>query len=228
MATSSTANGVYRTPGRELETEPPPPPPWPLMLAPVASAAGLLLVIALPVLLFDVVRAVLLRAPGETRFVPVVDLTFDLLALALLACPIWLGLMVAARIAPYWRSVRPWGKVSYVAGLLVFELVVLVTAEASLLASRARTGLFEPTLQRTALGPDGRRAHVYGGGLVSCRYDVYVAAPHAVTMNRQLTVAVHECTARAPRVRWGTDRSVQLVDDEGKVIEGRTATPLLR
>lgn len=191
------------------------------MLSPVASAAGVLLVIALPVLLFDVIRAVLLRAQGDTRFVPAVDLALDLLALALLASPVWLGLMIAARIAPYWSSVRPWGRVGYVAALLVIELLVLVTAEVSIVASRNRMNLFEPTLQRTSLAPDGRRAHVYGGGLVSCRYDVYVAVPYAVTMTRQLTVAVQECTARAPRVRWGPERTVQLVDDEGRVIDTR-------
>ena len=153
------------------------------------------------------------------------DLALDLLALSLLASPVWLGLMIAGRVAPYWRSLRPWGKVSYVGALFMIELLVLVTAEASIVATRAGEQLFEPTLQRTSLAPDGRRAHVYRGGLLSCSYEVYVAPPFGLTMKKELSVAGRGCAGPAPHVRWSADRSVHLVDNAGRVIDLGTGTP---
>ncbi len=222
MTTPAPPNGIYRTPGRIEEPEHEPRPPWPLLLAPLASAAIVTLVVALPVFLFDAVRAVLLRTSTETRFVPAVDLALDLLALALLASPVWLGLMIAGRIAPHWSRLCSLGKVSYVAVLFALELLVLVTAQASIVARRAHTQLFQPTLQRTSLAPDGQRAHLYKGGLLECRYEVYVASPFAVTMKRHLTVATDatHCTGPTPHVHWNADRSVELVDPGGHVLVG--------
>jgi hypothetical protein len=225
MTASGTSNGIYRTPGRVPEAERMARPPWLLLLSPLASAAAAVLAIGLPVLLFDALRMIVLRTSGDTRFVPAVDLTLDLLALALLASPVWLGLMIAGRIAPYWSALRPWGRVSYVAMLFALELLVLVTAQASIVARRAGMHLFEPTLARTSLAPDGRRAHVYRGGLVECRYDVYVARPFALTMKRQLTVGVQGCTEPTPHVRWSADRSVELVDQADRVIPKTVRPP---
>ena len=216
--TTVEANGIYRTPGRAPEPEAPPGPSLRLLLSPVASAAYVVLVIGLPVLLFDVIRTVILGSSDETRFVPAIALALDLLALALLASPIWLGLMIAGRVAPYWRALRHWSKVSYVTALFALELLVLVTAQASLMLNRAGIQLFEPTLHHTSLAPDGRRAHVYRSGLVGCRYDVYVAAPFGLTMKRQLSSTEHGCLEPPPGVRWSADRSVQLVGHDGQVI----------
>ena len=224
MTTSASPNGIYRTPGRAPDVLRAPGPSWRLLLSPAASATGLVLAIALPVLCFNVVRAVVLRASAGTRFVPALDLALDLLALSLLASPVWLGLMIAGRVAPYWSSLRPWGKISYVAALFTIELLVLVMAEASIVASRTGEQLFEPTLQSTSVAPDGRRAHVYRGGLLSCSYEVYVAPPFALTMTRQLSVPGRGCAGPVPHVRWSADRSVHLVDHAGRVIEPGTGS----
>jgi len=218
MTTSAGSDGIYRTPGRAPEPERVPAPSLRLLLSPLASAACVVSVIAVPVLLFDAIRVAVLESSADTRFVPAVALTLDLLALTLLASPVWLGLIIAGRVAPYWSSLRRWSKVSYVTALFALELLVLVTAQASIMARRTGMHLFEPTLQHTSLAPDGRRAHVYRGGLVQCRYDVYVAAPFALTMKRELSATEHGCLSPAPHVRWSADHSIQLLDHDGEAI----------
>jgi len=227
MPAPATSNGIYRTPGRAAEIVPPPLPPLRLLLLPLGPAAGVALAIALPVVVFNIVAAVVLDGAPDTRFVPAVATAQDVLALVLLASPVWLGLVIAQRVKPYFRVLRPWMKVCYAAVLLAVETSILVTAEASILASRGGPQLFEPTLKSTSFAPDGRRAHVYGGGLLSCRYEVYVAEPFGLTMEKRLTVPGHGCDEPTPHVRWNDDDSVQLVDDDGKVIEPRGSDALL-
>jgi hypothetical protein len=218
---NSRAEAVYRTPGRVTDVAPVRLPPWRALAAPLGRAVALVALLVAPILLFNAVSAPLLDSPREVRFVPMVDHVEDALALAIVGSLLVLVALIAQRVAPSWRGVRLRSKVVYVGALLVAQTTVVLAAETAVFFSRGGLHLFEGTLKSSAVAPDGRTAHVYGGG-ASCAYEVFVAEPNALLMKRSLFVARKSCDEAIPRVRWNADRTVDLVDAAGTKLESES------
>jgi hypothetical protein len=215
MTDTPIAHGVYRSPGRTAEVVA--RPSWRLLLSPLGRAAGLVLVLTLPVLLLNGIESLL---PSGTRLVPMFEHSENAIAIALLGSPIVLGVLIARRVAPRWRALRCPARWAYVATLLLVQLGVVGAAEVAIFASGGGLHLFKPVYRSSASGPNGRTAHVYSGGLLGCTHDVYVSGPLSPTMTKTVSVNRSRCNERI-HVRWNQDASLQVVDEDGNVVESQ-------
>jgi hypothetical protein len=221
-----TPNGVYRTPGRVIPAAPIPLPWARTLLAPLARAAGSVLLLVVPVVLLHLVIAPAFPLQGDTGFVPIFDQLENVVMLLLPASLLLALFLVARRVAPSWRGMRLRTKVLYVGAVLLLQAVVAIAGEATLFFARGGLHLFEPTWKSSTFGPQGQSAHVYREGF-GCGYDVYVSEPFAITMKRKLHVGRKSCDEPLPSVRWNDSGSIDLVDRDGKPLESEASAPLL-
>jgi hypothetical protein len=196
---------VYRSPGRDVEVAPPPPPRLRLLVsplvAPVVYVAASVVAIGLLELLFG---------EGPVRLVPSIDRAEDVLAASLLLTPIAVVIGIARSVAPRWSGLRRRSRGAYVAAIVLVQLLVSFAGLAALFPLRFR--LFDPTLKQTLPAPDGRTAYLYGGGLLGCDWELYVAGPLSPTMGRVVRVSGTRC--ETPEVRW-EGRDPLLLDRDG-------------
>jgi hypothetical protein len=217
-----TPNGVYRTPGRVIPAAPIPLPSARTLLAPLARAAGSVLLLVVPVVLLHLVIAPAFPLQGDTGFVPIFDQLENVVMLLLPASLLLVLFLVARRVAPSWRGMRLRTKVLYVGAVLLLQAVVAIAGEATIFFARGGLHLFEPTWKSSTFGPQGQSAHVYREGF-GCGYDVYVSEPLAITMKRKLHVGRKSCEAPLPSVRWNESGSIDLVDRDGKPLESEAS-----
>lgn len=209
-------DGIYRTPGRTAPAPRVPPPSLRRLLSPLGHASLAVAALLLPLVLLNAIFDPDAAHARDTRLVPAVETLEDVFAVLMLGTLVLVVALVARRVAPSWSGLGRWTKVAYVSSLVVLQAAVVLGGEAALFMSRGGLHLFEPTHKTSSTAPDGRSAHVFGGGL-GCGFEVYTAEPHALTMKRTYTRRA-ACDAPAPHVRWNADGSVSLVDDAGAEI----------
>ncbi len=215
----STANGVYRTPGRTVPPERIARPKLRTLLGPLArtlAAVGLAVTL---VAVFDAIGPPLFGTSGTVRFIPSVDSMQDAVALALPLTLVALLVLITRRVRPSWGGLGLRGKVLYVLAALVAQAAVVVAGEAAIFFSRGGLDLFGPSHLTSRWLPDGRTAHVYTRGGLRCGYDVFVSAPLALTATRAFEVSRSTCLEPVPRVRANPDGSLDLVDANDRPLE---------
>lgn len=215
----STANGVYRTPGRTVPPERIARPKLRTLLRPLASTLAAVGLAVTLVAVFDAIGPPLFGTSGTVRFIPSVDSMQDAVALALPLTLVALLVLIARRVRPSWGGLRLRGKVLYVLAALVAQAAVVVAGEAAIFFSRGGLDLFGPSHLTSRWLPDGRTAHVYTRGGLRCGYDVFVSGPLALTATRAFEVSRSTCPEPVPRVRANPDGSLDLVDASGRPLE---------
>lgn len=214
---------VYRIPGRAADSAEIPRPSTRRLLSPLGWGLAPLLALLAPLVAFNA-----LFDPDasngfrETRLVPALDTTQDIVTILMLATVLVTVGVLGRRVVPIWRGLGRWTRAAYVVAVLGLQTVAILGAETTVFFSRGGLHLFEPTLRGSTELADGRTAHVFASGLFGATYDVYVAERTALTMHKTLRVSRHELENVTPSVRANADGSLELVDAAGQRLESQS------
>jgi hypothetical protein len=220
---SSTANGVYRTPGRAPAPERIAPPSFRTLLGPLARTVAAIALVAGAIAVFNALAPSLFGTSGAVRLIPSVDWIQNALSLAMPLALVALVVLVARRVRPSWGGLRLRGKLLYVTSILVVQAGVVVAAEAAVFFSRGGLHLFEPSHLSSTWLPDGRTAHVYTRGGLRCGYDVFVSGPLSLTATHAFEISRATCLEPTPRVRANPDGTLDLVDPSDQPLEPQSS-----
>jgi hypothetical protein len=219
------ALGAYRSPGRAGGLLRVPPPSWRSLIAPLVRGAGFVALVMLPPVAFNLWVSPALTASGE-RLIPAINTCGGVFACLALVSFVVLAVVLRKRVLPGWQGMGRWSKVVYIALLFLAQAAFVLAGEVALFASSGGLHLFEPQLVSSTPAGDGRVAYLYEDGFLGCTYDVFVAAPYALTMHPVGRVTRHACEGVRPHIAWGEDRAPHIVGPDGTTLESQSLPDL--
>ncbi len=201
--------GVYRVSARAAPPQPIPMPSWRTLVRPVTRSISTLVVLTLPVVLFNIIVG---SGTSASRLVPWVESAESALAAGLPLTFLVLVVSIWRIVRPSWAGLSIFQKIVYVSSTLFAQLIGVVIAETMLFVTHGDF-LSATRLLATSTWPgDGRTAYVYESCFLDCTTNLYIAQRHALTMKR-----IHEVPQRSAAdvqnitIEWRDDGTFVLV-----------------